>query len=150
MNGENDFITEMLRWDGEDMKKARMSSTAKSVDEYIASAPAGVRPTLENLRRAILAAAPDAEEAISYHMPVFKHNGPLVFFAWFENHCSLFAVGKTISKKFAKELKPFEISGTTIHFSAEKPLPASLVRKIVKARIEENDKRARLRLRIKK
>jgi uncharacterized protein YdhG (YjbR/CyaY superfamily) len=124
------------------MKKAHWSD-AKTVDEYIADSLPRDRATLEKLRKTIRSAAPKAEEAISYHMPVFKQNGPLVFFAAFENHLSLFAVGKTITKRFAKELKPFEISGTTIHFSAANPIPASLITKIVKARIEENEKRAR-------
>ena len=78
---------------------------------------------------------------ISYQIPTYKHEGPLVHFAAFENHCSFVVVTKSIISAFKKELEPFKTSGTTIHFSPEKPLPASLVRKIVKARLKENEER---------
>ena len=115
---------------------------AADVDSYLAALPEDVRVILEKLRRTIKAAAPKAEEVISYQMPCYKYHGPLVYFAAFKDHCSLFA-GKTIPKTFRNELKPWHISGTTIHFTAEKPLPLALVRRIVKARIEENESRAR-------
>jgi uncharacterized protein YdhG (YjbR/CyaY superfamily) len=84
-----------------------------------------------------------AEEVISYQIPTFKYHGPLVFFAAFRNNCSFYVVSKPIMEAFSSELKPWDISGTTIHFSAKKPLPASLVKKIVKARIEENEVRVK-------
>jgi uncharacterized protein YdhG (YjbR/CyaY superfamily) len=74
---------------------------------------------------------------------MFKYHGPLVFFAAFRNHCSFYVVSKPIMETFSSELKPWDTSGTTIHFSAKNPLPASLVKKIVKARIEENEARAK-------
>ena len=116
---------------------------AKNVDDYLAPLPDEVRAMLENLRKTIRAAAPCAEEVISYRMPAYKYLGPLVFYAAFENHCSLFAVGKSVLKKFRKELKPFKTAGTTIHFSVENPLPRTLVKKIVKERIKENELRAK-------
>ena len=116
-------------------------TTATDVDGYLAALPEDIRVTLEKLRRTIKAAAPRAEEVISYQMPCYKYLGPLVFFAAFKDHCSLFA-GKSIPRTFRRELKPWHISGTTIHFSVEKPLPASLVRRIVKAKIKENEARA--------
>jgi uncharacterized protein YdhG (YjbR/CyaY superfamily) len=74
---------------------------------------------------------------------MFKYHGPLVFFAAFRNHCSFYVVSKPIIDVFTSELKPWDTSGTTIHFSAKNPLPASLVKKIVKARIEENEARVK-------
>jgi uncharacterized protein YdhG (YjbR/CyaY superfamily) len=125
------------------MKKDQQQKPAKNLDEYLAAAPEEVRPVLEKLRRTIRAAAPKAEEVISYQIPMFKYHGPLVFFAAFRNHCSFYVVSKPIMETFSSELKPWDTSGTTIHFSAKNPLPASLVKKIVKARIEENEARAK-------
>lgn len=125
------------------MKKDQQQKPAKNLDEYLAAAPEDVRPVLEKLRRTIRAAAPKAEEVISYQIPMFKYHGPLVFFAAFRNHCSFYVVSKPIMETFSSELKPWDTSGTTIHFSAKNPLPASLVKKIVKARIEENEAKAK-------
>ena len=83
------------------------------------------------------------KEVISYQIPMFKYHGPLVFFAAFKNHCSFYVVSKPIMEVFTSELKPWDTSGTTIHFSAKNPLPASLVKNIVKARIEENEAKAK-------
>jgi uncharacterized protein (DUF1697 family)/uncharacterized protein YdhG (YjbR/CyaY superfamily) len=122
-------------------KDPKKNLPAKDVDGYLAALPKETRVMLEKLRKTIQAAAPMAEEVISYRMPAYKYHGPLVFFAAFKDHCSLFAVGKAILKQFGDELRPFVTSGTTIHFTADRPLPAALVRKIVKARIEENASR---------
>jgi uncharacterized protein YdhG (YjbR/CyaY superfamily) len=122
--------------------ETKESLTARDVDEYMAALPKEVRVTLERLRKTIKTAAPMAEEAIGYRIPVFKYHGPLVFYAAFEKHCSLYVVSKSILETFSSELKPYKTSGTTIHFSVKKPLPAPLVKKIVKARIEENEARA--------
>jgi uncharacterized protein YdhG (YjbR/CyaY superfamily) len=129
------------------MKKDQQQKPAKNVDDYLAAAPEEVRPVLEKLRRTIRAAAPKAEEVISYQIPMFKYHGPLVFFAAFKNHCSFYVVSKQVMETFSSELRPWDTSGTTIHFSAKNPLPASLVKKIVKARIEENEARAKIRKR---
>jgi uncharacterized protein YdhG (YjbR/CyaY superfamily) len=125
------------------MKKDHQQKQAKNVDEYLAAVPDEVRPVLEKLRKTIRSAAPKAEEVISYQIPMFKYHGPLVFFAAFRNHCSFYVVSKPIMDVFTSELKPWDTSGTTIHFSAKNPLPASLVKKIVKARIEENEARGK-------
>jgi len=125
------------------MKKDHQQKQAKNVDEYLAAVPDEVRPVLEKLRKTIRSAAPKAEEVISYQIPMFKYHGPLVFFAAFRNHCSFYVVSKPIMDVFTSELKPWDTSGTTIHFSAKNPLPASLVKKIVKARIEENEARVK-------
>nr|MDO8099582.1 DUF1801 domain-containing protein [Candidatus Njordarchaeota archaeon] len=125
------------------MKRSQNNQPARNVDDYLATLPQEVKAALENLRKVIKAAAPKADEVISYRIPTFKYHGPLVFFAAFENHCSLYVVSKSIMKTFGIELKPYDTSGTTIHFSAENPLPATLVEKIVKARIEENELRVK-------
>ncbi|MGA9118453.1 MAG: DUF1801 domain-containing protein [Bacteroidota bacterium] len=115
---------------------------AKDVDAYLSMVPRDKRAVLEKLRKSIQAAAPHAEEVISYGIPGYRYRGTLVFFAAFKNHCSLFAAGRSILEAFKDELKRYDISGTTIHFTPGNPLPATLVRKIVKARIVENELRA--------
>jgi len=130
------------------MKKAsstKKRAPAKDVDTYLASAPKELRKALENLRAAIKAAAPKAEELISYQIPTYKYHGPLVHFVARESYCSFIAVSKTVLEKFKGELAGFDTSGTTIHFTVEHPLPAVLVKKIVKARIAENEAQAKLK-----
>lgn len=109
-----------------------------TVDEYIANAPAEMQKPLKELRKTIRAAAPMAEELISYRIPMYKYRGHLVGFAAFKSHCSLFVTNSAVTKLFAKELAPFEVKHTTIHFKPGHPLPAALVKKIVKVRIREN------------
>lgn len=116
----------------------RPGTVAASVEDYLAACPPPERAALKALRRAILAAAPKAQELISYRMPAYKLNGPLLFFACMPTHLSLYAVSRPLLKRFAKELSAFEVKGTTIHFSAEHPLPTALVKKIVKARQAQN------------
>jgi len=115
-----------------------MKNPAKGIDEYLAAVPGAARAVLQRLRRTIKAAAPFAEEGISYAMPVFKYHGPLVFFGAFENHCSLFVPDKAMVASLRSELKGYHTSGATIRFSTDHPLPASLVRKIVRARVKAN------------
>ncbi len=122
-------------------KKTGMKSTpAKDVDEYLAGVPKGARATLEKLRKTIKAAAPMASEVISYQMPMYKHHGMLVGFAAFKDHCSLFP-GSAVMNEYKEELKRYDTSKGTIRFPSDKPLPAALVRKLVKARIAENEAR---------
>ena len=123
------------------MAKAAITTPQKTVDEYLLAQPAAVQLVLEKLRQAIRSAAPMAEELISYQIPTYKYRGPLVHFAAFANHCSFVVINSDIIKTFSKELKAYKTSGTTIHFSHDKPLPASLVKKIVKIRIKNNAKR---------
>lgn len=117
--------------------------TAMNVDEYLAALPAKQRKALESLRRTIKSAAPEATEGISYQMPTYKHLGMLMSFAAFKNHLSLFGATSGFPRKFAKELKGFKQSAGTIRFTPENPLPASLVKRIVKARVAENEARAK-------
>jgi uncharacterized protein YdhG (YjbR/CyaY superfamily) len=113
-------------------------------DAYLATLSPDKRAALQKLRRTIKAAAPEAEECISYRMPAFRQNGLLVAYAGFANHCSLFPCGSV--KAFSKELARYETSKGTIRFDAKKPLPVSLVRKLVKARVAENAARKKRRI----
>ncbi len=113
------------------------SERVASIDAYIAAAPAEARATLEKLRKTIRAAAPNAEEAISYQIPTFKLRRPLVAFAAFKNHCSFFPMSYAVIKAHKDELAPYETSKGTIRFPPDRPLPAKLVTKMVKARIAE-------------
>jgi uncharacterized protein YdhG (YjbR/CyaY superfamily) len=113
-----------------------------SVDAYLADLPDDSRETLERIRRAVAAAAPDAEESMGYGMPGFYLDGhPLVYFAAFKNHCSLFPASTEVMETFADELARYDLEKGTIRFPIGKPPPATLVRKIVKARIRENEAR---------
>ncbi len=118
---------------------------AKTVDEYISRYPPNYRKALEGIRKIIREAAPEAEERISYQMPAYKYNGWLVYFAGFKDHCSLFVASLSLMGKLKKDLEPYEAKGATIHFTPERPLPASFVRKIVKLRMKENEERAKSR-----
>jgi uncharacterized protein YdhG (YjbR/CyaY superfamily) len=116
---------------------------AKDVESYLAATPPVMRIALERLRQTIKAAAPQATEAISYHIPTYKQNGPLVGFAAFKEHCSFFVMSPSVMKAHKDELRAYGTSKGTIRFPAEKPLPTALVKKLVKARIEENEGRKR-------
>ncbi|MCW3119372.1 MAG: hypothetical protein JWM28_3454 [Chitinophagaceae bacterium] len=123
------------------MKNAANDTRAKTVDEYLQALPDDMRTMLEKLRLTIQSAAPKAEELISYQIPTYKYRGALVHFAAFKNHCSFIAASKNVIKIFSKELQDFKTSGTTIRFTPDQPLPAALVKKIVKTRIKENEER---------
>ena len=111
----------------------------KNIDDYLSQLPENQRIVLEELRQTIREAAPQAEEIISYQMPAFKYNGMLVYFAAFKNHCSLFGGNAAVIKEMAAELKDYKTSTGTIQFTVDNPLPAALVRKIVLARIQQNE-----------
>src|SRR3989442_15848018 len=97
----------------------------KTVDEYMARVPAKFRAALQRLRKTIRAAAPDAEEVISYQMPAFRQNGMLVYFAAFQDHCSLFAVSSKVRQQFSAELKPFMAGEGTGPLTPPPPPPAA-------------------------
>jgi len=112
-----------------------------TIDEYIRTFPKAVQATLEKLRRTIKKAAPGAEEAIRYGIPTFRLNGNLVHFAAFKSHFGFFP-GATGVEVFKKELSPYETSKGTVRFPSDKPLPLSLITRIVKYRVKENTGRA--------
>lgn len=110
----------------------------KTVDAYMAAIePDVARVTLSRLREIIREEAPDAEECISYGMPGYKLNGPLVYFGVFKKHCSLFGTSTT-SDDFAEELSGYNTSKGTIQFPHDALLPEPLIRKIVRRRLEIN------------
>ena len=116
---------------------AAKKSIANSVDEYLARVPEPARGTLKKTRALIRSVVPaEASEAISYGIPSFKYKGWLVGYAAFANHCSFFP--GALPGKFANLLKRFPTSKGTIRFPVDKPLPAALMKKLVRARIAEN------------
>ena len=116
---------------------------AKDVDAYIAAVPEPARGMLEKLRKIIKAAAPKAVAVISYHIPLYKHHGHLTAFAAFKNHVGFYVMSKALMAAYKKEFAPYERAIATVRFPIGKPIPAALVRKIVKARMAENEARAR-------
>jgi len=128
---------------GKSRSTAKASVGPKDVDEYMASVPEPARTTLSKIRATIRSAVPaEATEVISYRMPAFRHNGVLVWFAAFSEHCSLFPTAAII-EKFKNELKPFSTSKGTIQFPTNKPLPLALIKKLVKARVAQNESKKR-------
>jgi uncharacterized protein YdhG (YjbR/CyaY superfamily) len=120
------------------------SKVPKDIDEYLAGVPEPAHTTLNKVRAAIRSAVPpEATEAITYRIPTFKYKGSLVAFAAFRNHCSLFPMSMAVIAAFKDELKGFHTSKGTIHFPLDKPLPAALLKKMVKARVAQNEERKR-------
>ena len=115
-----------------------MAGKAQSVDDYLARLSDDKRAALSKLRATIRSVAPKAEECISYQIPSFKLNGMLVGFGATSKHCAFYLMSATTVAAHAKELEGYDTSKGTIRFSPESPLPAALVRKLVKARIAEN------------
>lgn len=117
------------------------SAQATTVDEYLLGLPPEQRAALQELRETIRDAAPDAREVISYRIPLYKYKGDLVAFGGFKGHCSFFVMDSELARRFGHDLPGCEVKHTTIHFPPDQPLPAELVRAIVEARIERNEKR---------
>jgi len=118
------------------MTTSAKSNKPKTHDDYLAAVSEDKRGALQELRTAIKMAAPKAEECISYQVPAFRLNGKfLVAYGAATNHCAFYP-GSTV-KALKKELKRYDTSKGTIRFSADKPLPSALVRKLVRLRIEE-------------
>jgi uncharacterized protein YdhG (YjbR/CyaY superfamily) len=111
-----------------------------SIDEYIATFPEDIQKKLEEVRVTIKAAAPEAQEKISYQVPTFYLYGNLVHFAGFKNHISFFPTSSGV-QAFKDELSQYETSKGTIRFPIDKPLPLDLISKITKYRVAENLKR---------
>ena len=121
--------------------KPRIKAT--TIDEYLAGVSKEQRAALEKLRKTIQAAVPEAEECISYGLAAFRLNGrPLVAFGATANHCAFFPMDSTTVAAFKDQLGGYDTSKGTIRFSPDEPLPAALVRKIVKAKVAENQGRA--------
>lgn len=119
--------------------KTAEKAPVTDVDGYIAAAPREVRAQLAGLRKTIRAAAPGAEESISYGMPFYKYRGARVSFAAFKQHIGFFGVASVI-EEYRDELEGYsQTAKGTIHFPLDKPLPVALIRKLVKARIRKNE-----------
>jgi len=113
------------------------SDKPKNIDEYISRFPEEVQIILEKIRKTIKDSAPEAEETISYQMPVFKLNGILVYFAAFKNHIGFYPTASPIIA-FKEDLSPYKHSKGSIQFPIGKPIPFDLVKKIVEFRVKEN------------
>jgi uncharacterized protein YdhG (YjbR/CyaY superfamily) len=123
------------------MKKAKR--VPETIDEYLAEIPEPARSTLRKMRAAIQSALPsDATETISYKIPAFKRKNILVWFAAFSDHCSLFPTASVI-EEFKDQLKGVSTSKGTIHFALDKALPTALIKKIVKARVKQDQSKKR-------
>ena len=110
----------------------------KNIDEYLSTLSDDKRAALEKLRKTIRAAAPKAEECISYQLCAFRQNGMLVGFGATAKHCAFYLMSSSTVETHKDELQNYDTSKGTIRFQADNPLPAALVRKLVKARIAEN------------
>ncbi len=122
--------------------KTKRSGHANAVDDYIARVPQPTRALMNKMRAAIRSVVPgEATEVISYRIPAFRSNkGVLVWYAAFSDHLSLFPTASLIVA-FKKELKAFSTSKGTIHFSTERPLPITLIKRIVKARVAQLERK---------
>ena len=117
-----------------------MPAKPKTFDEYLAALNDDQRTALEKLRQTIKSVAPQAEECISYGLAAFRQkNGMLVALGATGNHCAFYLMSSSTVDEFKEELDKYDTSKGTIRFQPDKPLPAALVRKLVKARIAENE-----------
>jgi uncharacterized protein YdhG (YjbR/CyaY superfamily) len=119
---------------------AKTHRAAKSVEAYLAAVPEPARSTLQNVRAVIRSVVPaKAIEVISYGMPAFKNQKSIVWYAAFSDHCSLFPTSSVINR-LKKELEGYTVSKGTIQFALDKPMPAALLKIIVKARLADIEK----------
>jgi len=114
-----------------------MTGKTRTIDEYLAALNDDKRVALEKLRKTIRAVAPMAEECISYGIPAFRQNRMLVGFGATAKHCAFYLMSSSTVEAHKDDLKDYDTSKGTLRFQADKPLPAALVRKLVKARIAE-------------
>jgi|HubBroStandDraft_6_1064221.scaffolds.fasta_scaffold15748_4 uncharacterized protein YdhG (YjbR/CyaY superfamily) len=123
-------------------RSAKATDSSKDVDRYLAAVPEPARGTLITIRANIRSAMPpEATEAIGYGIPMFKYDGVRMWYAAFSKHCSLFPGSLAVIAAFKNDLKNCQISKGTIRFPVDNPLSATLVKKMVKARIAENERK---------
>jgi uncharacterized protein YdhG (YjbR/CyaY superfamily) len=118
------------------------NNPAKDIDHYLVEVPQPARTSLEKVRHVILKTCPQAEEVISYGIPSFKYKGMLVGFAAFKEHCSFFVMNSTFISSMKEELKTYKTTKSAIHFPHNKVLPVTLMKKIIKMRMKENEELA--------
>jgi len=125
------------------LERDMKSKTApKTVEQYLAAVPEPARSTLKKVRTTIRASVPrETTELIRYRIPMFKYKGLLMGYAAFTHHCSLFPMGSSLLKEFARELEGYSLSKGTIRFALDKPFPAALLKKLAKARVEQNEEK---------
>ena len=121
------------------MKKSS-KKPPKNVDDYIGGYPKDVQAILEKIRTTIRRAAPEAEETISYGIPTFKLNGPLIYFAAFKSHIGIYPVTPDIKKKL--DLSGYEGGKGTIKLPLDEPIPYGLISRIVKFKVQQKKRRA--------
>ncbi len=122
----------------------KANAAPRTVDEYLARVPEPARTTLSRIRAVLRSVVPaEATEVISYGIPTFKYKGMLMGFAAFSNHCSLFPGSLSAMETLKKELSNYETSKGTIRFPLDKPPPAALVKKLVKIRVEQNERKSK-------
>jgi uncharacterized protein YdhG (YjbR/CyaY superfamily) len=114
----------------------------QQVDAYIVGAGKRAQPMLRQLRRIVRSCAPRATEKLSYGVPYFHYHGRLSYFAAFSKHVSLYVMGKS-KLKFAKQMEPYQTSPSTLQFPLGTSIPATLVAKLIRARVRENEKSGR-------
>lgn len=117
-----------------------MTKSKTPIDDALSKLPADQRLALGSLRKTVLSVMPDAEEVISYGVPMFKRKGRgVIAMSAKKDYCSLHLMSPPLAKAMERELKPW-LKGVTLHFQPDTPLPAALVKKILKARMKEMTK----------
>ncbi|RIV27016.1 hypothetical protein DYU11_01475 [Fibrisoma montanum] len=125
-----------------------MTSKPNTIDEYIAAFPTDVQTVLQQVRATIRKAAPDAQETIKYAMPTYVLDGNLVYFAAFQYHIGFYAT-PTGNEAFTEDLSGYKTGKGSIQFPLSQPMPLDLITRIVRFRVAENQKRARLKTKTK-
>ena len=124
------------------MEKAKV--VPETVDQYIAAFPADVKTRMQQIRKTIKAAAPKADELISYQMPGYKYFGMLVYFAAFKNHIGFYPGAGGILE-FYKKLSSFKSAKGSVQFPNDRPIPYDVISKIVKFRVKQNEEKISLK-----
>jgi uncharacterized protein YdhG (YjbR/CyaY superfamily) len=124
---------------------AMAKTNFKNIDDYVSTFPADVQKVLQEIRRTIQKAAPQAEEAISYQMPTFKLNGNLVHFAAWKNHVGFYPTPSGTSE-FQKEISEYVFAKGSIQFPLDEPMPLGLITKIVKFRVKESQEKQKAKV----
>jgi len=120
-------------------RSAKSRTPAEAVAAYLAALPVDERNALQRVRKIIQDMVPAATEALAYQIPTVMHHGPLVGFSASKRHCSFFVMSRAVMTTFEQELAPFYTGPGTLRFSITEPLPSALVKKIVAARVLENE-----------
>jgi uncharacterized protein YdhG (YjbR/CyaY superfamily) len=124
------------------MSQSIRKTKIHTVIDYLNTLPDQVYLPLENIRQIIKSLVPDAKETIRYMIPVYKHKGLLVGFGASKNQCSFFVMSSTVLNDIKEELKDFETTSDSIHFTQDMPIPNDLITRIVMARVAENESKA--------